>query len=534
MTNRQYNFFMIFFIFFCFFISIFQINNFYFCKNSKNIKQYINNNLKKNDILNVKRLVNIKNDVISVDINLLGGSIEHVDLLKYKDFLYRKTPFSFLNYKKDSFYQVISGIADKYNHNIFFKNKNPLYSTSSALYKLKKNQKNIQICMFWSSKKGDLIYKKKIILTRGSYNIHIGHYIYNNNKKPLKRIVFGSVQKKLIFTKKKNIFKNFFDLKNIKSISYSTDNKKCTKYNVNSIKNNFYLRIKTFFGWIVMQQKYFLVAWIPKISKKYYFYIRKMHDYFISIGFISSVITIAPYSSYVIFSKIWIGPHIQNNFLCFSKCFNLIIDYGWFFFISKYLFQLLNIFFNFSKNWGIAIILITFFIRIITYPLTKMQYISTIKTKRLQPKINKIKKKYFNNNTKINEKILLLYKNEKINPLSSFISFIIQMPIFLSLYYVLRSSIELRHASFFLWIKDLSNYDPYYVLPILTGFSIFFMQKFNNNDSLFKNNNIMKILPFLSIIFFLWFPSGLVLYYFVSNIITIMQQFYIKKFFLKK
>jgi YidC/Oxa1 family membrane protein insertase len=163
--------------------------------------------------------------------------------------------------------------------------------------------------------------------------------------------------------------------------------------------------------------------------------------------------------------------------------------------------------------------------KLITYPLTKAQYVSMTKMRTLQPKIDEIKKVFKHDKQRMSEEIIKLYRQKKINPLSGFFSILIQMPIFLSLYYMLISSVELRHAPFLLWIDDLSNQDPYYVLPVIMGITMFLIQKTSSStisDTMHKK--VMNFIPIIFTIFFLWFPAGLVLYYIVSNLVTILQQ----------
>lgn len=204
---------------------------------------------------------------------------------------------------------------------------------------------------------------------------------------------------------------------------------------------------------------------------------------------------------------------------------DLTVDYGWLWFISQPLFKLLKFLHGFIGNWGFSIIAITFIVRGVMYPLTKAQYTSMAKMRLLQPKLQAMRERIGDDKQRMSQEMMALYKSEKVNPLGGCFPLLIQMPIFLALYYMLMGSVELRHAPFALWIHDLSAQDPYYILPILMGVTMFFIQKMSPTtvtDPM--QQKIMTYMPVIFTVFFLWFPSGLVMYYIVSNLVTILQQ----------
>ncbi|WII23698.1 membrane protein insertase YidC [Buchnera aphidicola] len=216
------------------------------------------------------------------------------------------------------------------------------------------------------------------------------------------------------------------------------------------------------------------------------------------------------------------------------------VNYGFFWFLSQPLFILLKFFYRIIGNWGFSIILLTILIRLLMYPLTKSQYLSMIHLKSLQPKLDFLKEKYKNNTTKMSEKVVKLYQKNNLSPFSGFFSLIIQMPIFLAFYYTLTNTSELKNAPFIFWIHDLSNYDPFYILPVIMGVTMLITQKISSQKSLQEilsgsmQEKLMMLLPIFFIVFFLWFPSGLVLYYIVSNVFSIVQQKYVHDEFNKK
>ena len=204
---------------------------------------------------------------------------------------------------------------------------------------------------------------------------------------------------------------------------------------------------------------------------------------------------------------------------------DLTVDYGWLWWLAQPLFKLLLFFQGIVGNWGVAIILITFTIKGLLYPLTKAQYTSMAKMRLLQPKIKALRDRYGEDRQKVSKAMMEMYKKEKVNPLGGCFPILLQMPIFIALYWSLMEAVQLRHAPFMLWIQDLSVQDPFYILPILMGVSMFFIQKMSPTtvqDPM--QQKIMQFMPLVFTFFFLWFPAGLVLYWLMSNVVTLTQQ----------
>ncbi|QJC33478.1 membrane protein insertase YidC [Enterobacteriaceae endosymbiont of Donacia clavipes] len=487
--------------------------------NHKNYKKFFYI-IKKNNIV-------IKTDKFLLYINPYGGNIEKVYLLDYSNKLNSKNFFTLLKNKSDFIYQIKSGISQEDN----FKKiedvyKNEIFFSKKKYFQLEKNKNILKVPLIFNKK--NILYIKIFTFIKGNYSIIINHQIFNKTKNPINISIFGKINhssnipKKYLEKKHSSI-----TIKTFYNIAYSTEYNKFKKYKFSNIKKNNNISINAKNGWIAMLQQYFVSAWIlPNLSKKNNIYIKKLSNDVISIGFKSSNYLILSGEKKFFLSKLWIGPKIPEQMSKIAPFLDLTIDYGFLWFLSKPLFKLLNLLFNLIGNWGFSIIIITIIIRIITYPLSKQQYITIAKMNFLQPKIKKIKEKFGNDKKRFSQEIFLLYKKEKLNPFSGFIPFIIQMPIFLALYYVLTNSIELRHASFLFWIQDLSSEDPYYILPILMSITMLVIQKTSKNN--YDNNPLQKkisyIIPIFFSLFFLWLPSGLVLYYIINNLITILQQ----------
>ncbi|WP_208754574.1 membrane protein insertase YidC [Enterobacteriaceae endosymbiont of Neohaemonia nigricornis] len=520
------------------FLIVIFLLSFFIIKNWQNISNYhiksniihINNNIheKLSDKLNRNNII-IKTDKLILYIDLNGGNITKMELINYKNKLYSKKHLTLLNNNKQYIYQANSNIikTNKFNliDHIFDK---PKFFTPMSIYQLKNNTTILKVPLLFVSK--NILYVKTFIIKKGSFVINVNHQIFNYTKQPICIKINNELNQKtnniLPFLNRKHIN---FATKTFRGIAYSTSHIKYKKYPFRKILQNNNIKIYTNKGWIAIIQQYFATAWIVP-HNNYYIYTQKVSNNIIRIGFYSINHMIVPGGNAYFTTKLWAGPKITNYMATVAPFLDYTIDYGILWFLAQPLFQLLNYIYNLIGNWGISIIIITCIVRIVTYPLSKMQYITMIKMRMLQPKIKSLKIKFNNDKNRLSKEIINLYQKEKLNPLSGCLPFIIQMPIFLSLYYILINSVELRHAPFFLWIKDLSAEDPYYIFPVIMGITIFFMQKISVNN--YEKQDVIQklfiyIIPCIFSLFFLWFPSGLVLYYIISNIITIIQQGFI-------
>ncbi|HMI76942.1 MAG TPA: membrane protein insertase YidC [Buchnera sp. (in: enterobacteria)] len=470
-----------------------------------------------------KKNIFIKTNVISLSINRNGGDIEQANLLKYKNKLHSLQPLSLLTTTPDFFYQAQSGLTGKDGPDNPHYNLRPFYKTAKSYFKLKHGQQ-LRVPMLWIDT-NHIVYIKTFVFKSDTYDVKVEYTIKNNTNKTLEYSIFGQLKQSVNLPKIKNTHSNNFALQTFRGAAYSTDDNKYNKYNFGNISEDKNLYVKTNHGWIAMLQQYFATAWIPQSQRENIIYTSNFGHNIVGIGYKSDTFYVIPNTTNKVYAKLWIGPEIQDKMSNIASNLDLTVDYGFLWFLSQPLFKLLKVLYHLIGNWGVAIVLITVIMRIIIYPLSKSQYISIAKMRLLQPKINDLKIKFADNRTRLSQEIMMLYKKEKINPLGGCLPVFIQMPIFLALYYMLMSSVELRHAPFYFWIHDLSSQDPYYILPVIMGITMFYIQKISPNtvtDPFQKK--IMGYSPILFTIFFLWFPSGLVLYYIISNIITILQQ----------
>jgi YidC/Oxa1 family membrane protein insertase len=273
-----------------------------------------------------------------------------------------------------------------------------------------------------------------------------------------------------------------------------------------------------------MIEHYFVTAWVPPQTETNTITSRIVDGNFAIIGYTGEPMTVAVNGERQISSQLYMGPKTQSVLAAISPGLDLTVDYGFLWMISQPLFSLLTWIQTIVINWGLAIICVTIVVKGAMYWLTKKQYESMAKMRNLQPKMAQLKERFGDDRQKMSQAMMEMYKKEKVNPMGGCFPLLLQMPIFLALYWVLLESVELRHADFIFWITDLSIADPYYVLPILTGASMFLLQRLQPmtiTDPL--QQKIMTYMPVAMSIFFFFFPAGLVLYWLVSNVITLIQ-----------
>ena len=282
-------------------------------------------------------------------------------------------------------------------------------------------------------------------------------------------------------------------------------------------------------GWVAILHHYFVSAWIP--SQK------ASHDYFASqlsngdnvIGYKNQNVDIAPGSAATITQTLYVGPKDQVALAELAENLDLVIDYGWLWWLAQPLFWLLTLIQEFVINWGVAIIALTIVVKLIFFRLSAASYKSMAKMRTVQPKIQSIRDQYADDKAKQQQAMMELWKKEKINPMGGCLPMLIQMPVFIALYWVLLESVELRHAPFILWIEDLSAMDPYFVLPILMGISMWLMQRLNPAPPDPMQAKIMMYMPIAFTFLMMWFPAGLVLYWLCNNLLSFAQQYVVTR-----
>jgi YidC/Oxa1 family membrane protein insertase len=284
-------------------------------------------------------------------------------------------------------------------------------------------------------------------------------------------------------------------------------------------------------GWLGFMEHYFVSAWLPpdKLPREYL--VEKRPDGTYAGRVLVPLAPMAPGASAKVEVPLYAGPQEQRRLRAAASGLDLVVDYGFLAIIAWPLFWLLEKFHELSGNWGVAIILLTVLIKLIFFPLSAASYKSMAKMKLITPRLTKLREMYAHDRQKMNQAMMELYKTEKINPLGGCFPILVQIPVFIALYWVLLAAIELRHAPFILWIKDLSALDPYYVLPVLMTLTMVLQTRMNPTPPDPVQAKVMQFMPYVFSVFFFFFPAGLVLYWLVNNILSILQQWQIQRMF---
>lgn len=282
-------------------------------------------------------------------------------------------------------------------------------------------------------------------------------------------------------------------------------------------------------GWVAMVQHYFVSAWLPKGDVRREFYTRKVGDDLYSAGVIVPVPEVAPGQTGSVAMDLYAGPQEQDKLVDIAKGLDLVVDYGWLTVIAAPLFWVLQWFHKLTGNWGWAIILVTIAIKLVFFPLSAASYKSMAKMRTLGPRLQQLKERHGDDKMKMQQEMMEIYRREKINPLGGCLPILVQIPVFIALYWVLLGSVEMRHAPWLGWIQDLSAQDPYYILPLIMGVTMFIQTKLNPTPPDPIQAKVMLFMPVIFTVMFLWFPAGLVLYWVVNNTLSIAQQWQITR-----
>ena len=461
------------------------------------------------------KVITLENDVFRLKINTLGGDVISSELLKYDAELDSNMPFVLLQNTPEHVYIAQSGLIGK--DGIDTKAGRADYQVEGENFKLADGQNELVVPLVYQ--KEGVTYRKIFVLKRGEYDIAVNYEINNQSDKTIEVEPYGQLRHTLVDSSGNVAMPTYT------GGAYSSSETNYKKYSFSDMENA-NLSVNTKAGWVAVLQHYFVSAWIPNQDADNQLYtLTDKANNIGSIGYRGPVVAIQPNTTEKLTSKLWTGPKLQNEMGQVADHLDLTVDYGWAWFIAKPLFWLLTFIQQLVHNWGVAIICVTLVVKAILYPLTKAQYTSMAKMRMLQPKLQEMRERFGDDRQRMSQEMMKLYKDEKVNPLGGCLPLLLQMPIFIALYWTFMEAVELRHAPFFGWIQDLSAQDPYYILPILMGASMFLLQKMSPTpvaDPM--QQKIMNFMPLIFMVFFLWFPAGLVLYWLVSNLITIIQQ----------
>ncbi len=468
------------------------------------------------------KMITVTTDTLRLSINPEGGDFVEAALLDYQKQLGQPDNFVIFEDNPARTYVTQSGLIGQDGPDAS-PNGRPVYQSEKTEYTLEEGDDSLDVNLYYTDDKG-IKYTKTFRFTRGEYRIRQLITIDNVSSSSWRGNLFAQIKRD-----------NTPDPSQATSMglqpylggAISNEETKYNKISFSDMEEE-PVKVTTSQGWVAVLQHYFVSAWVPEQGQKVTLQARTNGDFNI-IGFTGSPVEIAAGSQRVLSSTLYVGPKLQDHLEATAENLALTVDYGWLWWLAKPLFWLLTIIQSYVINWGIAIILVVVCVKAIFFKLSAASYRSMAKMRKFGPEIAKLKEQFGDDRQKMSQAMMTLYKKEKINPLGGCLPILVQMPVFLALYWVLMESVELRHAPFFLWIDDLSSMDPYFVLPILMGLSMMGQQMLNPTPPDPMQARIMKIMPIAFTFFFLWFPSGLVLYWVVNNTLSIVQQYIITK-----
>ena len=462
---------------------------------------------------NTQRIIEVKTDTLDLRIDLLGGDVISADLLKFPVEQGSDIPYSLLR-SGNGLYVAQSGLIGAQGPDASSSGR-PVYTAENTFYEMSGD--TLVVPLTWKNNQG-LSITKTFTFSKDRYDVNVSYTVNNGSANTATVQPYAQLKQVMQFEDDSNMF-----MPTYRGAAFSTEDDKYQKYSFDEIEDE-NLRETTKAGWAGMLEHYFVSAWVPSQEQTNTIYSRNLKNQYAVIGVLSPSESINAGETKTIASTLYMGPKDQEKLAKIARGLDLTVDYGILWWISQSLFALLTFLHSLVNNWGVAIILITVVVKGAMYWLTKKQYESMARMRNLAPKMQQLKDRFGDDRQKMSQAMMELYRKEKVNPMGGCLPLLLQMPIFLALYWVLMESVELRHADFVLWITDLSTKDPYFVLPILTGASMYLLQKLQPTtitDPM--QQKIMQWMPVAMSVFFLWFPAGLVLYWLVSNVITLVQ-----------
>jgi YidC/Oxa1 family membrane protein insertase len=464
-------------------------------------------------------VVRVRTDLVVADINTVGATLQRLELLKQKAQADDNKDFVLLG--PSYAYSAQSGLIGE-----GFPNHRSVWKPLPGPRELAPGNDKLEV-RFTAQGPNGLEVQKVYTFRRDHYQIDVAFELRNTGGSPISTDAYYQlVRDDKDPPGQTAMMKTFF------GPAYYTEKTKYHKLTFADIeKGNVELPAHATDGWIGMVQHYFVSAWLPAQGVAREFYAKRLPDGLFASGVIVPAPKLAPGASGRVDVRLYSGPQEQRRLKAAAPGFDLVVDYGWLTIIAWPLFWLLQKYHGLTGNWGFAIILLTLTVKLVFFPLSAASYKSMAKMKLVAPRLTKLREMYGDDRAKMNQAMMELYKTEKINPLGGCFPILVQIPVFLALYWTLLGAIELRHAPFILWIKDLSAQDPYYVLPILMTVSMVIQTRMNPTPPDPVQAKVMTFMPFVFSVFFFFFPAGLVLYWLVNNILSILQQWQIQRMF---
>ena len=465
--------------------------------------------------------INTPKQIVTVD--LKGGDIVGLSLPDFPTSMETPdNPFPLLRQDSGMVYVAQSGLIGRDGPDASPQGR-PLYRSAQSDYTITSDEQYVDLTF---TAQGGIDITKRFVFSVDDYLIGVQYLVNNRSNSSWQGNMFGQIKRDDADDPSQT---GGFRVNTYLGAAIYTPDDPYVKYDFEDIDDGVE-PLQTSGGWIAFSQHYFLGSWIPNADTNNTYTMRRNNQGQFLLTFVNPPITVAPGQSGSIEAGFWAGPKDQYRLDEISPSLGLTIDYGLFYFIASPIFWLLTQINDLVGNYGLSILLLTLVIKIILYPLSAKSLKSMAKMRRLAPKINDLKDRYGDDKQKFMQAQMELWKKEKVNPFGGCLPMLLQMPVFLGIYWVLNESVELRQASFILWYDDLSQMDPYFILPILMGGAMFVQQMLTPMQTADPAQaKMMKFMPLIFMVFFLWFPAGLVLYYTANSVLSILQQWIITK-----
>lgn len=461
--------------------------------------------------------VTVVTDTQRIEISLRGGDIVRAELLNHAETLGRDPRYTILFNRPGEAHIAQSGLIGP--DGLDNRAERPLFRAEQPKFALE--GEHLSVPLFYTDEDGSEIIKT-FTFTRGDYAVNVGYQVVNRGENPRTVAFYGQLKQTMLQGGRSSMF-----MPTYRGAAYSSESNRYRKYSFSDIRDR-NLNQTTPAGWVAMLEHYFVTAWVPDqtVTNRLYSNSNALNE--AMIGFVGPQMTVAPGATLELSSVLYTGPKDQSRLRELAQHLNLTVDYGFLWWLAQPIYWLLSLLHSFVQNWGLAIILVTVVVKSVLYPLTKAQYVSMAKMRKIAPRMKEMRERFGDDRQKMSQAMMKMYKEEKVNPLGGCLPMLLQLPIFLALYWVLLESPEIRHADFMLWINDLSSRDPFFILPVLMGASMFLMQRLQPTPVADPMQaKILQYMPVVFTVFFLFFPAGLVLYWLVSNLISIAQMTYI-------
>ena len=479
---------------------------------------------------NTRQRVEVLTDLLRAELDTYGGDLRVLDLITYPEKLGAPdVPFRLLTDSGPDLYWVQNGLLGSQSD---LPNHHSEYTATNKRYVLAEGKDRIEVPLH--IEKDGVHYRKIYTFYRDSYYVDVRYEVQNNTNQEWRGYLYAQFVSTETSDDENTSFLGLGRLPSFTGGAIYTPDEKYKKIGFDDMREQPLVQ-KTTSGWVAMLQHYFVGALLAEKESQYEFY-SLVNGTGATTRYSMGYKQLAPLSVAAgrrgeMTARMFVGPKENKRLVEADRQLELAVDFGWLTPVSAPLFWLLTQIQRVVVNWGLSIVLLTALVKLVFFPLSAASYKSMAKMKKLGPRMKTLKERYGDDKQKFQQAMMEMYKKDKINPLGGCLPIVVQIPVFIALYWVLLESVELRQAPLALWIHDLSAPDPYYVLPILMGASMFVQQLLNPAPVDPMQANIMRILPIVFTLFFLWFPAGLVLYWLVNNLLSIAQQWFVMRKF---